>query len=376
MANPLRWQPPFPVTRPALVLDEARARTNIARMADRARRGCVRFRPHFKTHQSGAIGEWFRDAGVEGITVSSMAQAEAFARHGWTDITVAFPVNPRELDAIDALAGKTDLGVLVDSEEAVASLEASLSNPVRTWMKIDIGYGRVGIPWNRPERVVALARRILRAPPLRFEGLLTHAGHAYRERSTVGLLRIHEDSLARLFGLKQVLADAGIRPVKISIGDTPTCSVATDFEGADEIRPGNFVFYDVTQRAIGSCTDDEIALAVACPVTGLYPERNRIALHGGAVHLSRESLPDRDGRPLFGYLASPGESTLGTVREEAPVVAVSQEHGIVELPPESAEGLAIGDLVLVFPVHACLAANLHEAYMTLEGKRIPRIGRQ
>jgi D-serine deaminase-like pyridoxal phosphate-dependent protein len=319
------------------------------------------------------VGEWFREAGVDGITVSSTAMAEAFAGLGWTDITVAFPVNPRELDAVDALAGKIDLGVLVDSEAAVAALEASLSNPVRAWMKIDVGYGRVGIPWSRPERVVALARRILRAPPLRFEGLLTHAGHAYRERSTAGLQRIHEDSVARLFGLKQVLADAGVPPVKISIGDTPTCSTASDFGGIDEIRPGNFVFYDVTQRAIGSCTDDAIALAVACPVTGLYPERNRIALHGGAVHLAREALRGPDGRPLFGYLARPGESGLGSVEEGAAVVDISQEHGMVELPASLSEGLAVGDLVLVFPVHSCLAANLHRGYVTLEGKRIERI---
>jgi len=44
------------IVKPTLVLDEACARRNIARMAEKARRQGIRFRPHFKTHQSAGIG--------------------------------------------------------------------------------------------------------------------------------------------------------------------------------------------------------------------------------------------------------------------------------------------------------------------------------
>jgi D-serine deaminase-like pyridoxal phosphate-dependent protein len=80
---------------PTLLLDEGRARRNIFRMADKAASNQVRFRPHFKTHQSAAVGEWFRDVGVTAITVSSVEMARYFAAHGWNDITFAFPVNVR-----------------------------------------------------------------------------------------------------------------------------------------------------------------------------------------------------------------------------------------------------------------------------------------
>ncbi len=60
------------ITRPTLLLDETRCRRNIQRMADKARANHVRFRPHFKTHQSAQIGAWFREYGVEVITVSSV----------------------------------------------------------------------------------------------------------------------------------------------------------------------------------------------------------------------------------------------------------------------------------------------------------------
>ena len=59
------------IQKPTLVLNEERARANITRMAEKARANGVRLRPHFKTHQSAAIGDWFEAAGVRCITVSS-----------------------------------------------------------------------------------------------------------------------------------------------------------------------------------------------------------------------------------------------------------------------------------------------------------------
>ncbi len=41
-------------------------------MAEKARINDVVFRPHFKTHQSHKIGQWFRNEGVNAITVSSI----------------------------------------------------------------------------------------------------------------------------------------------------------------------------------------------------------------------------------------------------------------------------------------------------------------
>ena len=81
------------VTEPTMVLNEEVCKSNIARMAAKAKAANVVFRPHFKTHQSREIGEWFRASGVDKITVSSLNMAMKFAEWGWNDITVAFPVN-------------------------------------------------------------------------------------------------------------------------------------------------------------------------------------------------------------------------------------------------------------------------------------------
>ena len=88
----------LPITSPTLLLDQKKCLANLRRIADKAKRNNVNFRPHFKTHQSKIIGRWFKDFGVNAITTSSLQMAEYFALDGWDDITVAIPVNILEID--------------------------------------------------------------------------------------------------------------------------------------------------------------------------------------------------------------------------------------------------------------------------------------
>src|SRR4030042_2672023 len=99
----------FEVISPTFLLDKQRVLKNIEKMAGKAKASGARFRPHFKTHQSAEVGNWFRDFGVTAITVSSLDMASYFAKHGWSDITVAFIVNTLEIDIINDLAGRIKL---------------------------------------------------------------------------------------------------------------------------------------------------------------------------------------------------------------------------------------------------------------------------
>ena len=175
--------------------------------------------------------------------------------------------------------------------------------------------------------------------------------------------------------LRGTMAEAGLPPPAVSVGDTPTCSLAETFPGADEIRPGNFVFYDLMQVRLGVCREEDIALALACPVVGLYPERGEAIVHAGAVHLSKESLPGEDGEPIFGYLASLEGGSFGRVDRQAPVVRLSQEHGVLRLPAERLRSLSLGQTICILPVHACLTAEQHAGYLTLDGRILPRLER-
>lgn len=86
-------------------------------------------RPHFKTHQSKTVGHWFREVGIDRITVSSAGMAGYFAADGWQDITIAFPVNVREMETIVDLSSKVDLGLLVVDAWPIDILGQNLRNP-------------------------------------------------------------------------------------------------------------------------------------------------------------------------------------------------------------------------------------------------------
>src|SRR6056297_2377599 len=103
------------IKRPTLVLNKTTCLQNIELMADKAQRHKLRFRPHFKTHQSIEIGRWFRNFGVEHITVSSIKMAQYFASDGWKDITIAFPFNIHEIDELNSLSATTKINIVIDN---------------------------------------------------------------------------------------------------------------------------------------------------------------------------------------------------------------------------------------------------------------------
>lgn len=355
-----------------LLLDERRARTRIREMAARVRRAGARFRPHFKTHQSAGIGEWFRAEGVAAATVSSLDMAEYFAAHGWADLTVAIPVNLRDLERLNRLAREVDLGVLVDSLEAARGLRAGLEDRVRVWIKVQCGAPRAGVPWEDPEQALAIARELERGGATPLEGLLAHFGDTYHARGADEVRRIYRDSLERLLAVRAHLAGHGFSSLALSVGDTPSCSLVEDFGPVDELRPGCFVFYDLQQLRTGACGGADLALAVACPVIGLRPERGQVVLHGGAVHLSADGV-EWHGRRIHGLAAPWTAEGWGAPDSELALVSVSQEHGLLEVPPARLPEFRLGDLVPILPAHACLAANLHPEYRTLGGARVPRL---
>ncbi len=147
--------------------------------------------------------------------------------------------------------------------------------------------------------------------------------------------------------------------LELSVGDTPTCSQASDLGLADEIRPGNFVYYDLMQVQIGSCTADQIAVAMACPVVAKHEDRREVVVHGGAVHFSKDRI-EESGRPIYGRPVEDRGDLWGAIIEGGWVRKLSQDHGIVRLPKEKLERTHVGDLLKILPVHSCLTADLME----------------
>ncbi len=357
------------IEKPTLLLEKARALTNIERMVRKANQKGIRLRPHFKTHQSAVIGEWFRELGVSAITVSSVDMAAYFAKHNWRDITIAFPVNIRQAQTINNLARQLKLNLLLEAADVAAMLDDCLEATVGAWLKIDTGYQRTGIDWKNRVAIGELVTAIQKSRWLELEGILTHAGHTYATTSPGEVVAIYEQTVSRMQAVQQHLSGDGFTAA-ISVGDTPGCTITKEFGGVDEIRPGNFVFFDLSQLEIGSCREEDIAVALACPVVAKHPERNQLVIYGGAVHLSKERLIDQDGSAYFGRVSLLSKNGWGSYSRGSRLVSISQEHGIINADSEFMRSVTVGDIVAIIPIHSCLTANLMGHYLTLDGYKI------
>ncbi len=351
------------IHKPTLLVNESIARANIRRMAGKARKSGVEFRPHMKTHQSAVVGDWFREEGINKITVSSVDMAVYFAKAGFTDITIAFPYNWLEAEKIQSLAEQIKVNLAVESKESLDHLASHVKSSLNYFIKLDIGYHRTGVNPDDTKTIHALSRST--NPKHQLTGILGHAGHSYQKIDNKVAQKIYKDSQK---AYAKVIAELGRTDLVISYGDTPTCSVLEAFPGVNEIRPGNFVFYDLMQYGFGSCEFKDIAVCMACPVVAFHEDRNEIILYGGAVHFSKDFI-QVGGKRNYGLvvkLTRSGWESSGS----SYLSKLSQEHGTISATKELLETVKVGDILGIIPVHSCLTADANGYGYTLEGKDI------
>ena len=336
---------------PAFLVDENIVRQNCDRMREKARASGVAFRPHAKTHKTIEIARMQHGGAAGAITVSTLAEAEFYAEGGLRDITYAVPIAPDKLDRASALAERVDrLNILIDSAEALAAIEGQ-GRTFDVFLKVDCGYHRAGVDPHDPESV-KLAIAIAKSPRVRFRGLLTHAGHSYNVRSAAEVRRIAAEETAALTRFRSLLP-AELQNAPRSIGSTPTTAVVDRFTDCEEVRPGNYVFFDAMQVAIGSCKREDVAVTVLATVIGSYPHRGEAIIDAGALALSKD--------------LGTGEHEYGVVCDlDARLVSVSQEHGklAVKNPPP------VGTKVRIMPNHSCLTAAMFDRYYVLDNGQV------
>lgn len=335
------------IATPALLVDHPTLVRNVGNMADRARRAGVALRPHLKTHKTAEIAALQRERGAAGLTVATIHEAELAATES-DDVLVAYPpVGSLRLDALIQLAERVQTTVVVDDVEQLAALScAGRSRGVRVgylW-EVDCGALRTGTPaGDRTADVVAAA--VARFPDLPFRGLLTFAGHVYRARDVRGIAEVAREEEAAVRETAAALLARGVETPTVSFGTTPTAHHVERGSAGREIRPGNYVFYDATQVALGVASLADCALSVLATVVS-RPDPRTLILDAGSKALSA----DRMSALTLGFGVIP--EYPGLVIEQ-----LYEEHAIVR----SAEpcSLPLGARVRVVPNHACTTVNLH-----------------
>ncbi len=321
---------------PYLRVDPVRLRHNIRRTAERAADAHVALRPHVKTHKCVEVAKLQLAAGAVGITVATLGEAETFARHGFDDIFIAYPLWFDDVSArrMRDLLGDTTVTIGVDSSEGAAAAGRHLREGARALVEVDSGHHRSGVHPHEAGTLAAIAARA----GLDVRGVFTFPGHSYAP-GQLGQAAV--DEARALAEAAEWLRVAGIEPTVVSGGSTPSLSSA-DTDVLTELRPGVYVFGDAQQWELGSMSAADVALT--CRSTVVSHSNGRLVLDAGSKALGADRAPWATG---YGRLLEYPEARL---------VLLSEHHAVADLG--EAPLPAIGSRVDVVPNHVCNAVNL------------------
>jgi D-serine deaminase-like pyridoxal phosphate-dependent protein len=176
-------------------------------------------------------------------------------------------------------------------------------------------------------------------------GVFTHGGHAYRPG---GAEPAGADEVTTLAAGADALRAAGIEPLVISAGSTPTQLTAASGP-VNEIRAGTYLLGDRQQWAIGAVPSDGIAISVAATVVSAAVD-GQVVMDAGAKTLTKDVAAYLTGHGVI--LAYP----------DAIIQRVSDYHGVVTAPAGGALP-ALGEVVAVVPNHVCPVVDLMDTFL-------------
>lgn len=349
---------------PCIIVDRGKMLTNIERYQKIANEAGIALRPHAKTHKTPQIARLQIEAGAIGVTVAKLGEAEVMADGGIRNILIAYPiVGSAKLERLVRLAQRVDqLAVACDSFEVAAAIsEAALKAGIviNVWIEIDPGYGRVGV--QPEEALLQLAQSLKPLIGIRVTGVMEFAGHSYDAQTDEERLEIAAHEAAVAAHSAETLSSLGFPIETVSGGSTPVSRFASRMKGLTEIRPGTYVFGDLTQVKAGALSIEQCSLTVLATVIS-RPAPDRAVIDAGTKVFTM------DGE----------ESAIGTGRGFVvghPDITVSwfnEEHGVLTLPP-SEQGLRVGDKLEIIPVHCCAVVNMLDELHVTEDNQVQEV---
>lgn len=320
---------------PCVLIDLVKVEANLARAQTHAKANGYALRPHIKTHKLPRFAQRQIELGAVGITVQKVGEAEVMVDAGIDDIFLPYNIiGDSKLARLAALNDRVTLSVTADSPDTVAGYARTFAGrrrPLTVLVECDTGGGRCGV--QSPAQALALARQIAAAPGLVFGGLMTYpARHRVEET---------DQWLAEARGL---IESAGIAVPRVTSGNSPDIWHTGD-QTITERRPGTYIYNDRSLVDLGVASLGDCALTVLATVVS-RPTATRAVIDAGSKALTSDTL----GLTGFGVIAG---------HEEIMVSALSEEHGVIELPAPS-DWPRIGDQVQIIPNHACVVSNLYD----------------
>lgn len=360
-----------PLITPSLLLDRGKLERNVRRLAEHAKKLGVVLRPHMKTAKSIEVARRLFPGEPGPITVSTIAEAEYFAGHGFRDMTYAVGMSPAAANRAVELCRRTgvDLKLLLDTVEqadALAVVRETTGVTPSVFVELDCDEHRGGLKPDDP-KLIDVADRIV-AAGANLVGVLAHAGESYGLTTSDALIEAAENERSATVGAAEILRAHGHACPIVSLGSTPTAHFAANLEGVTELRAGVYMFFDLVQHGVGVCAIDDIAISVLATVIGAKPEKGWVLVDAGWMALSRDR-GTANQRLDQGYGVVCDEQ--GRVLEDVVVSQASQEHGILAIRPGSSRAmpeLPVGTRIRILPNHACAMGAQHDFYSVINGQ--------
>ena len=324
------------------------------------------------------------------------------------------------LAAVARLLGEKTVGVFTDHPSHIKALDdfedTLWPGTIPVWVNIDAGDHREGVP---PEsgQLADVAYAISASKRVHLAGIYTYTSSSYNSNSPDEALGFMANELKALEQgaisfLKCTGAtssqSASAAKVTLSLGATPTATAVQNLvhggEGTKkyrdmldrikqsfdlEIHAGVYPLLDMQQlaaraRPVHSTANNQISLLSYCDlgfrvlveVASLYPdrtERPEALVAAGSVALGREPCKSYPGWAVVtpwpeksGPHYDPEGSKTGWI-----VGRISQEHGILtyEGPTDSVRPLEIGQKLLLWPNHACIAGVNFGWYLVVDSEQ-------
>jgi len=343
---------------PALLLDLDAFERNLQRMVEALQGSSMRLRAHAKSHKCPEIALRQVAMGAVGICCQKVSEAAVFVDAGIQDVLVTNQIaSLAKARSLANLARKARIGVLVDDTQQVvwlhqAATDAGVSLDV--YVEIDVGSGRCGVAPG--EQAVALALAVDRSSSLRFSGLQCYQGAAQHMRQPAQ----RQAAIAQATEWARITRDAivakGVACDRITGAGTGTFWHERDSGVFNEIQAGSYIFMDRDYRDNQAGPEDwafEHALFVQTTV------------------MSQTQL----GKAIVdaGLKASSVDSGMPAVweRPDLNFVKASDEHGVLELTPQSQ--LALGDVLWLVPGHCDPTVNLYDELIGVRHGRVESI---
>jgi D-serine deaminase-like pyridoxal phosphate-dependent protein len=336
----------FELETPVVLVDIDKAETNLKNAQDAADKAGIKLRPHIKTHKLPRFAQRQVDLGAVGITVQKLGEAEVMADAGLNDLLLTFNiVGEKKRARLKALHDRVTIRVVADSDETVAGLAETFSDPVDAlgvFVECDTGMGRCGV--QSGAAALELAKKIEAAPGLHFAGLMTYpAAGKYKEA-------------AQWLADAKALFDAdGTKLPEITTGGTPDIWHMQEAGVATEYRPGTYIYMDRSQVVAGAATYDQCALTVLATVVS-RPTDGRAIIDAGSKTLTSDLM----GMEGHGYVLD---------YPDARIVGLSEEHGTLDVSA-CATKPKVGDTIRIVPNHCCPVSNLFDTVTLVRGEEV------